>query len=113
MSRKIIFSALLLAGCGGVDEQSALHPAGVQAARIHSLWDHTLWICTAVFVSYLGFILVGPFPLLFERGGDHPETTFPAAREARHGMVVLGAVVVSVALLIFILLDDFFTGRAV
>jgi cytochrome c oxidase subunit 2 len=113
MSRKIIFSALLLAGCGGVDEQSALHPAGVQAARIHSLWDHTLWICTAVYVVVMGFILVGAFRRHFERGGDHPETTVPAAREARHGMVVLGAVVVSVALLFFILLDDFFTGRAV
>jgi cytochrome c oxidase subunit 2 len=33
--------------------QSALHPAGVQAARIESLWWVTFWICTAVWCAVM------------------------------------------------------------
>ena len=33
--------------------QSALHPAGVQAARIELLWWLTFWVCTAVFIAVM------------------------------------------------------------
>jgi cytochrome c oxidase subunit II len=108
----VLILVIVLAGCGGQKTQSALHPTGVQASRIHSVWLHMLWICSGVYAVLIGVILVGAFRRYYERG-DHPETNLPAAREARHGAVVVGAVVLSSALLFYLLLDDFFTGRAV
>src|SRR4029079_7209978 len=39
--------------------QSALHPGGLQAARISDLWWLMFWVTTAVFVVVCGFIGAG------------------------------------------------------
>jgi cytochrome c oxidase subunit 2 len=42
----------------GPAAHSALSPAGAQAARIHDLWQLTLWICMGVFAAILVALLV-------------------------------------------------------
>jgi hypothetical protein len=52
-------TALGLSGCAGM--QSALDPAGPQAARISHLWWVMLAVCAAVFVLVLGVLLYAVF----------------------------------------------------
>lgn len=47
--------AALLAGCG-THQQSALDPAGPDAARVERLWWWMLWILTAIFALVVGWI---------------------------------------------------------
>jgi len=43
-------AALYAAAAGAAPAQTALDPAGPQAAHIHTLWHLMLWMCTIVFV---------------------------------------------------------------
>jgi hypothetical protein len=70
----------------GSGAHSVLRPAGVQAARIHDLWQLTLWICMGVFASILIALLVA---LMRARPGaarvasEKPRSRAPTERAAR------------------------------
>jgi cytochrome c oxidase subunit 2 len=51
-------AASALSGLSGPASHSALRPAGAQAARIHDLWQLTLWICMGVFAAILVALLL-------------------------------------------------------
>jgi cytochrome c oxidase subunit 2 len=51
-------AASALSGLSGPATHSALRPACAQAARIHDLWQLTLWICMGVFAAILVALLV-------------------------------------------------------
>jgi cytochrome c oxidase subunit 2 len=50
----LVFAA---AGCAVPERQSALDPAGVQADRIHGLWDLYLWVCVVVYLLVMAFLV--------------------------------------------------------
>jgi cytochrome c oxidase subunit 2 len=102
---------VLAAGCSGPAHQSALHPAGVQAGRIHSLWLLYLTITALVYVAVMGMILVAFFRP--RRSAEHPLTAPPLGQELRLGIAVTAAVAVTVVLLFVLLLGDFLTGRGI
>jgi cytochrome c oxidase subunit 2 len=49
-----IFACLLLAACKGA--QSALDPAGEQAAHIDGMWRLLLWVCGIMYALVLAFL---------------------------------------------------------
>ena len=55
----LLVTSVLCTGCAGL--QSALHPAGPQATHISHLWWLMLWVCTAIFVLVMGFLLYAVF----------------------------------------------------
>jgi cytochrome c oxidase subunit II len=84
--------------------QSALHPAGQQAAHIAGLWWLMLWVCTAVFVA----VMIG-LAVAVARG----RSKGPRAGEATLTRGVAGAVGLSVVALVGLLFASVLTGRAV
>jgi cytochrome c oxidase subunit 2 len=94
----------------GPASHSALNPGGVQAERIHALWQLTLWLCAGVFTA---IVLVLIFALLrAPRGnaGDVPEAL--PARESAARSWVIGASVISSLLLAALLAVDVLTDHA-
>jgi cytochrome c oxidase subunit II len=85
--------------------QSALHPAGLQAARIETLWWIMFWVCTGVFVLVMMALAVA-----VARGRAGRSTATTSGTLARG---VGAAVGVSVVLLIGLLFASVMTGRAV
>jgi cytochrome c oxidase subunit 2 len=83
--------------------QSALHPAGVQAAHIAGLWWVMFWICTAVFLAVVLATVAGVV-----RGRSEK----PRPSEGSLRTNVAAAVGVSVAALLGILVGSELTGRA-
>lgn len=55
----LLMLALLTAGCAGNGSQSALDPAGPQAAHIEDLWWFFFWVCTVVYVLVISALLIG------------------------------------------------------
>lgn len=106
--QKIFFLCLLstlLSACAGT--QSALNPAGPQAARISGLWWLLFWGCAAVFVfTMLALVLA------LRRGRERATADDSPPTERRIAKVVGGAVAVSVVILFVFLLADLWTGRA-
>src|SRR5262245_27848572 len=88
--------AWCLTGCAGV--QSALDPAGPQAARISHLWWLMLADCSAVFILVLGVLLLAVFR---PRRSDTPGGD-PAAR--RRMIITVGGAVAATVVILFILL---------
>jgi cytochrome c oxidase subunit 2 len=84
--------------------QSALHPAGIQAARIAGLWWVMFWVSTAVFVLVLVAVA-----LAVRRG--RTEGDRPSQRALETG--VGAALAVTIVTLVFLLFDSVITGRAV
>jgi cytochrome c oxidase subunit 2 len=103
-------AGLLAAGCTGFDRQSALHPAGTQADRIHGLWDLYLGVCVVVYVLVVAFV-VAAVVRRNRAGSDAPVSVPPAVRELRKGLVVAGLVGLTVLILFVFLVADFLTGR--
>lgn len=102
----------LVAGCGGI--QSALDPAGPQAARIDALWWFMFVICSAVFVLVILFTI--PPALRATRRRREPIgapdlSPDPAGERRRTGIVVVAVALTTVILFTF-LVKDFLTGRA-
>ena len=94
----VAFAQLMALDVAARPEQSALHPAGVQAAHILSLWNLTLVICAAVFAAVLLATLVAL--LRNRRNGDSPPLApRPGERTAaRTRNAVIAATVASVVL---------------
>lgn len=95
----------MLAGCSGA--QSALNPAGPQAARLESLWWLFFWVCTAVFVIVMGFLW------LAMRRRSEGEDKDPPPQKAHRQMtqVVTGAVVVTAVILMVFLVASVLADR--
>jgi cytochrome c oxidase subunit 2 len=85
--------------------QSALHPAGSQAARIESLWWLMFWVCTVVYVLVAASVIIA---IVRGRRGRSVGT------DSRTLVRVVGAATaVSVVALIGLLTASVLTGRAV
>lgn len=85
--------------------QSALHPAGVQAARIEQLWWLTFWVCTAVFCAVMVALAVA-----VARGRAARAIGTPDSILTRNVALSVGA---STAALIALLVASVVTGRAI
>jgi cytochrome c oxidase subunit 2 len=96
---------VLYSGCAGI--QSALHPAGPQAAHISHLWWWMLWVYTGVFVLVMGFLL---YAVLHPRPQN--QTVTAPETERRTARVVVAAVVMTGLVLFGFLVADFWTDRA-
>jgi cytochrome c oxidase subunit 2 len=86
--------------------QSALDPAGPQAARISDLWWVMLAVCAAVFVLVLGVLLYAVF---HSRRSDREVAELDTGR--RMTMTVGGAVAATVVILFVLLIASVFAGR--
>ncbi len=84
--------------------QSALHPAGPQAASISDLWWLMFWTCTAVYVVVLGMLVAA---IWRRRATQEP------ARERSLVRSVVAATGVTVVILFGLLFASVATGRAV
>lgn len=85
--------------------QSALHPAGVQAARIEQLWWLMFWVCTVVFV----LVMLG-LAVALVRGRAARSTATPDSTLTRN---VTLSTAVSTVTLIALFVASVLTGRAV
>ena len=103
----------LMAGCTAVDRQSSLDPAGIQADRIRGLWDFYLWICIAVYVAVMGFVIAALLRRRGRPGSDRPMTSPPASQELRAGIVVAAAIAVTVLILFTFLIAEFAVGQRI
>lgn len=102
----------LLTGFGG--RQSALNPAGPQAARIEDLWWLMVWVCTGVFVLVMA-ALVGAMVKGRRRaraGSDALILPPPPEGERRMTRVVAASLGVTVVVLFGLLVASIATGRA-
>jgi cytochrome c oxidase subunit 2 len=115
MNRIASLPVLLHAGLAAAAAplQSALHPAGIQASRIHDLWQLTLAICTLVFAAVLVALLLA---LLRPQRGDAAaevdmsSLSRPEPRLMRNVVLGVGA---SILLLFVLIVADFQTGRLI
>jgi len=85
--------------------QSALDPAGVQAARIEWLWWLMFWVTTIIFV-----LVVGAVALAVRRGRSAVETR-PAESTLFRNVAIASAT--SLVVLIGLLFASVITGRAI
>jgi cytochrome c oxidase subunit 2 len=90
---------------GGAGMQSALDPAGPQAARISELWWLMLAVCTAVFVAVIGFLLYAVLHVRRREGADIRDD------ERRLTKGVIGAVAAAVVILFVLLVASISAGR--
>jgi cytochrome c oxidase subunit 2 len=91
---------------------SALRPAGIQAARIHDLWQLTLWICMGVFAAILVALIVALMRAPRHDPGARATPAQPPGRENRARRWVTAATVASAALLAMLLGADMLTDRS-
>ena len=101
----LLVVSVLYTGCAGL--QSALHPAGPQATHISHLWWLMLWVCTAIFVLVMGFLLYAVF-----RPRPQGQTVTAPQTERRTARAVVAAVVITGLVLFVFLVADFWTDRA-
>jgi cytochrome c oxidase subunit 2 len=106
----VAVTAALLAGCGGV--QSALEPAGPQAARVERLWWFLLIVATSVFVLVVAALLRATRHGVRARDRRSVAPSMEAKRERRMIAVVSAATVVTVIILFAFLIVNFSTERA-
>jgi cytochrome c oxidase subunit 2 len=85
--------------------QSALDPAGIQAARIEWLWWLMFWVCTAVFVAVLVALGMAVWR------GRSAEAARPSESALFNGVAI--ATAATVVILIGLLFSSVVTGRAV
>ena len=91
--------------------QNALEPAGIQAARIHDLWQLTLGICSLVFAAVLAALLLALWRAQRGTAATPADVTSLVKPEPRMKRSVLVAVGVSAALLFGLVLADVQTDR--
>jgi len=106
-------SPLLIAAS---DMQSALAPAGRQAAEISQLWWLYLWVLTGVFA----LVAIALFFAILRRGpasaplpAIEPVLAPSAATERRISTAVIGCVAATVLILFVLLFRDFIAGRSI
>jgi cytochrome c oxidase subunit 2 len=85
--------------------QSALHPAGPQAASISHLWWLMFWTCSAVYVLVIAALLTA---IARRRTDAHTPTGERALKRA-----VVGATAATIVILFGLLIASVATGRAV
>jgi cytochrome c oxidase subunit 2 len=108
----LVFSALVVLDVAAAPQQSALEPAGVQAAHILRLWNVTLVVCGTVFAAVLLATLVA---LMCNRRStdSSPSTPQPDKRTStRTRNAVIAATAASVVLLAGLVIADVMTDRA-
>lgn len=84
--------------------QSALHPAGPQAATIGWLWWLMFWTCTAVYILVIGTVLVA----VRRRRADDPPTSERSLTRS-----VVAATGLTIVVLFGLLVASVVSGRAV
>jgi cytochrome c oxidase subunit 2 len=95
--------------------QSALDPAGSQAAHISGQWWFFLFILTAIF----GLVSIFLFLAISHRRPSDREASIQqllprdGRGDARISRVVIGCVIATVVILFILLFSDFLTGRAI
>ena len=89
--------------------QSALRPAGPEAASVHALWEFMLWTSVVVFVLVLGALAWGT---LRRRPAGADPLAEGGPGERRMTGAVSTAVGATVVVLFVFLVFDFSTGRA-
>jgi cytochrome c oxidase subunit 2 len=109
----LVLGAALAAGCTGLPNQSAVNPAGVQAARIHDLWNLILVVTACVYLLVMAALAYAVFRPRPRPVSDAPVTAPPVSQEWRMGVIVSAAVAASVLILFVFLLADFSTGRQI
>lgn len=110
-------SALLLTGCGGEINQSALNPAGPAAAKIAVLWWLMCAAFTVVFVFVLGLMLIAIFCRPPPNSAASPDDGNSQARGAapplgRTGFIVGGGIVLPIVVVVPLLIYSLETSRA-
>lgn len=88
--------------------QSALRPAGPDAARVYGLWLFMLWVAIAVFVVVIGSLLYGTF----RRRPASPASNEQETRKRRATRAVAAGAGVTLLILFVFLVLDFSVGRA-
>jgi len=91
---------------GGI--QSALNPAGVQAASIHSLWHVFLWVSVAVYVITVAF-----FFLALIKAHRRTAPLDDPGTERRMTIAVSTGAVITAVTLISLLVADVATGHTI
>jgi cytochrome c oxidase subunit 2 len=102
-----LLALLPLAGCGG-GNQSALDPAGPQAGRISDMWWLMFWVCSAVFVLVIAFLLMAVF-----RRRPQGEPAAAEKTERNLTRAVTAAVAATVVILFVFLVASFLIGRRI
>ncbi|MBP0588372.1 cytochrome c oxidase subunit II [Paraburkholderia sp. LEh10] len=93
-------------------QQSALEPAGIQAARILDLWNLTLFVCGVVFAAVLLATLIALVRAQRSDAATAPEPTPDERIETRTRRGVIAASSISVVLLVGLVVADVLTDRA-
>jgi cytochrome c oxidase subunit 2 len=88
-------------------DMSTVHPAGPQAQRISDLTWVMTWLGAAVFVVVVGFLFYALW-----RGSRRTESAAGPEAERQITLWVGGAVAATTAILLFLLVYNFWTGRA-
>lgn len=88
--------------------QSALDPAGAQAAGIHSLWHVFLYVCVAVYVITVAFFLIALF-----KAKRRVAPVVDAASERRMTIAVGTGAAITTLTLIGLLISDVATGHTI
>ena len=88
--------------------QSALRPAGPEAARLTDLWWIFFWTCASFYAALMAF-----FVAAWIRGRQNVEPDVAPATERSHTTAVTAALIVSVIGLLALLVTSVAAGRAV
>jgi len=110
-----VVATLSLAGACAADAaplSNALHPAGIQAARIADLWHLTLWTCLAVFVAVLVALLLALRRSARAAREGPPQRRPQRTHDPRMQRTVGAAAGISVLLLVALVVVDIATDRS-
>ena len=108
----LALAGFLLSSCGG-GSQSALDAAGIQSQRLENLWWLFFGICTFVYVTVIGVVLVALFRTKKVSAETQPEIAPEQARENRASNVIKIAVAITVITLFTLMIISFRTGAAI
>src|SRR5206468_6160578 len=89
--------------------QSALSPAGPQAASIQHLWSLMLWVSAVVLALVLGFVFAAIVRSRYRRSNGPP----PPASETILARSVGAAIAVTAVILVWLLIASVGTGRTI
>jgi cytochrome c oxidase subunit 2 len=110
--RPMVWAALTGFAACARSASGALAPAGIQAERIHALWQLTLWVCIVVFAAVLVALGIALAKARRARstGGEAPAPSDLARPHARRAVTL--ATLVSGALLVALVVADVLTDRS-
>ena len=102
MNSSYLYAALLVSSS---PMQSALHPAGPQAARIERLWWLMFWVAVAVFVAVIS-VLSGAVGRSRSKTADMPPPILETAAPDRTATKFISVAVAIMVIVLFVLLVD-------